>query len=434
MCGKQQFQNLLAISLATVLALGLTVVFTQSASGQTFKLIYTFTGGNNGANPETGLTLDNAGNLYGTTAAGDGNCYPGCGTVFGLIKQGSEWNYSSLYSFHGRDGYEPSSRVVIRAGGVLYGSTGGGGIAGHGNIYTLKPPGTLPSGTKPRYWTETVLYEFTGGGEVPSGDLVFDNSGNIYGTTQGYGVYAPSGSVYELTQSGGGWAENTLYPFTGGTDGGFPVGGIVFDKAGNHLYGTTVLGGDQSCNVDGGYGYGCGTVFRLTHSQSGWTEDVLKAFQIPTALSTGIYPYAGLIMDESGNLYGTAALGGSGGGGVVFQLTPSNGGWTYTVLHNFTSAEGWFPNSPVLLDATGNLYGTLFSGGPGGAGAVFKLTPGASGWTYKSLHDFTEGSDGGYPEDGPIFDANGNLYGTAYLGGSFENCYSGCGVVWEITP
>ena len=267
-------------------------------------------------------------------------------------------------------------------------------------------------------WTETVLYRFTGGKDganPPYGDLVFDQAGNAYGTTFNGGSYSV-GNVYELTPSNGGWEQSVLYAFNNsGNDGIRPFSGVVFDKVGN-LYGTTSAWG-------GGNRYG--TVFQLTPSGSGWTESILYAFQ---GLNDGQAPEGGVIFDPSGNIYGTTS--GGPGGGTVFELTPSGGGWTFSLIHTFAAGIG--PLSSLARDAAGNLYGTAFTSGAKGYGSVFKLTYSGGIWTYTTLHDFTGGTDGGNPIGNVIVDASGNVYGTASsvsMGGPY-----GPGVVFEIAP
>jgi len=269
-----------------------------------------------------------------------------------------------------------------------------------------------------------VLYGFTGagdGGEPGYGDLVFDQAGNLYGTTITGGVgncNSPSetcGVVYKLTPSNGGWTESVLYSFAGGSDGGNPYAGVIFDAAGN-LYGTTALGGQ----------YGNGTVYQLTPSGSGWVESILYAFH---GGDDGVNPTGGLIFDQSGNLYGTTSAGGPGGGGTVFMLKPSNGNWTFSVAHTFTgSGSSPGPSDSLIMDAAGDLYGTTASAGAYLTGSVFKLTPFHGGWTETDLYTFTC-DVGCYPHGSVLLDATGNLYGTAELGGTGSG-----GIVWEITP
>ena len=265
-----------------------------------------------------------------------------------------------------------------------------------------------------------MLYAFRGGtdGIKPIG-LVFDPAGNIYGTTSAGGAYG-GGTAYELTSSGSGWTESVLHSFGGDGDGSVPYKSVmVFDNAGN-LYGTTYFGGSN--NV--------GTVFQLTPSGSGWIENVIYSFQ---GGSDGRYPYSGLIFDQSGNLYGTTTDAGTGGGGTVFELSPSGGGWMYFVLYSFTGPLGYScgPQWALVMDVGGNLYDTTGCDGANNLGNVFKLTKTGGSWTYTSLHDFTGGSNGEYP-NGVALDTSGNLYGTTVNGGT-GGTY-GYGVVWEITP
>jgi uncharacterized repeat protein (TIGR03803 family) len=240
----------------------------------------------------------------------------------------------------------------------------------------------------------------------------------------------------------GSWAQNsykTLHRFKPGKGGVDSVGGIIFDQSGN-LYGTTVYGGD----VDEG------TVFKLIPQSDGsWSEDVLYSFCSRTSCTTGYNPFTRLIFDAAGNLYGTTTIGGDGQfgeGGTVFKLAPnSNGPWTESVLYNFCSAancgDGATPMAGLIFDQSGNLYGTTSAGGAGqygGGGTVFKLAPNLDGtWTESTLYQFcslTNCSDGANPFSALIFDAAGNLYGTAYSGGGSNRCYKGCGLVFELAP
>jgi uncharacterized repeat protein (TIGR03803 family) len=404
----------------------------QPAQAQTYNVIYNFTGGLDGGQPYAGLTMDAAGSFYGTTINGGywgGECdyLRGCGTVFKLFHKGSRWVLMPLYSFTGNtDGDRPSARVVFGPDGSLYGTTGYGGVGtcydqqGCGTVFRLRPPASASAcKTALCPWTKTVLYRFTGGtdGASPSGNLAFDQAGNLYGATWGGGPGGQYGSgvVFEITPSNGGWTESVLYNFRGGDDGQNPTG-IVFDKAGN-LYGTTSGSFTQP-----------GTAYELTLSASGWTENILHHFDG----YDGAGP-TGLIFDQSGNLYGTTEAGGCCQGGVAFMLSPGTGGWTFNLLYNFTGGgSGWGfggPSAKPVIDATGNLYGPTRYQGAYGAGNIFKLTPSGGGWTYTSIHDFTGGADGGQPFGDLIFGTNGNLYGTASGGGA-----NGLGVVFEITP
>ena len=248
---------------------------------------------------------------------------------------------------------------------------------------------------------------------------MFDRQGNIYGTTTQGGEFG-KGVVFELTPSNGAWTESVIYNFGGSADGGTPEAGVIFDSAGN-LYGTTMNGGQ----------YQGGTVFELSPSGSGWTKTVLHSFQS----SEGMSPLGGLIFDASGNLYGTTYAGGIGGyAGSVFELSPSNGGWAFSVLHlfDFSEGEGAGPVAGVTLDAAGNLYGTTVGGGSFRDGTVYKLVYGSGDWTYQTVHDFYS-TTGDSPFSVVTFDSAGNMYGTADSGGHGD-CNTGCGVVWKITP
>ncbi len=400
----------------------LAILATLPANAQTYTVIHSFSAGGDGAYPQAGLTLDASGNFYGTTAGGFS---VGNGTVFRLKRSGSGWVVVPIYSFAGgNDGSEPYGRVTVATDGTLYGTTyatGDGGCCG--TVFHLKPlPADPKSALAP--WAETVLYRFAGppnDGREPQGDLTFDSAGNIYGTTVSGGS-ADAGTIYELTPSGGGWTETPLYSALNNSNGGNPWGGVVRDKLGN-LYGvfnSTGLGG-------------FGAVYELSPSGPGWTEQVIYAFRI----SDGGNPQGGLISDASGNLYGTTTVFGPAGGGTAFELTPVNGGFTFSTLYGF-GAPGGGPEEKLSMDAAGNLYGTTYGGGAYFYGSVFKLTPSGGGWKYTSLHDFCAGglpcSDGAHPISGIVIDANGNLYGTTSRGGG-NGCFGyGCGVIFEVTP
>ncbi len=421
---------LLRLLFLTFMFLFLTLT-AQSATAQTFTVIHTFTGPD-GSYPQTGLTIDAAGNLYGTTVGGGAT---NNGTVFELSNQGSDWVLNTLYSFSwpGSGGSDPQGRVTIAPDGSLYGTAQYGGIGqcfegyGCGVVFHLQ----MSSPGQP--WSETVVHSFGGrsDGANPQGDLTFDAAGDIYGIAGGGGSPGgdciwPSpyscGTVYKLTPSNNGWVISILHYFQleiagyWGTDGSSPRGGVVLDGVGN-LYGTTLQGGR----------HGGGTLYQLSPHGSGWTEQILYNFT--AAPSSG-----GMIMDASGNLYGSTISGGENNAGTVFELNLVNGIWTYnTIFASFPdcSQGGCGPQGKLLMDAAGNLYGTTEGGGAYGYGTVFKLTRSNSRWTYTSLHDFTGRSDSGgaYPFGGVVRDANGNLYGTTDEGGTNDQ-----GVVFEITP
>lgn len=296
-------------------------------------------------------------------------------------------------------------------------------------------------GSYPAAAQEGVLYNFQGSynygpdGAFPESNLIFDAKGNLYGTT-GYGGTNGAGSVFELSpQSGGGWSEAVLYSFqNNGEDGNSPSAGLIFDSAGN-LYGTTVGGGNN----------GVGTVFELSpHSGGAWSEAVLYNFQ--NNGQDGINPYASLIFDSVGNLYGTTSGGGTGncvaeggnpGCGIIFEISPqSGGGWSETVLLNFqgTPTDGYAPFGGLIFDNAGNLYGTTIAGGSIGSGTVFELSPqSGGGWSETILYSFlSNGRDGNGPNASVIFDGTGNLYGTTATGGT--GCGGGCGTIFELSP
>jgi uncharacterized repeat protein (TIGR03803 family) len=399
-------------------ALLLAVVAIQSAQAQTYTIPHDFTGAADGATPYTGVSIDAQGNLYGTTFAGGA----GYGTVFKLTQKNSSWVAIPLYRFQGSgsdDGAGPAGRVIIGPNGSLYGTTESGGqgscanyspYAGCGTVFNLVPPVTACKSVLCP-WTETILYRFAGGaqGYDPKGDLTFDQAGNIYGVAASY---PGPGNVYELTAAGN--IYNILYAFTGGSDGGLPEAGVIFDGSGN-LYGTTWEGGTNSA----------GTVYQLTPSGSGWSEQVLHPFQSGV---DGDKAWSGVIMDSSG-IYGATSDAGPNGGGAAYKLFPSSGGWRPSVLYSFTGASTSGPYGNLAKYKAGTFYGTT-QGNPGAGdyGTVFALIPSVPNWTYILLYRFTGGSDGANPYGTLVFDASGNLYGTTEAGGAH-----GYGVVFELT-
>ncbi|MGA2904820.1 MAG: choice-of-anchor tandem repeat GloVer-containing protein, partial [Candidatus Korobacteraceae bacterium] len=401
MRGKRLSIGLRSLAIFAVILLATS---TWAATNWNEKVLYSFSGGD-GARP-IGLIFDAAGNLYGATEYGGTYGY---GTVFKLSPAaGGGWTEKVLHSFNrnGTDGAEPLAGLIRDDHGNLYGTTWGGGAGsncgtgGCGTVFELSP-------TAGRGWTETVLHNFDNNGADgvdSSAGLIFDAGGNLYGTTQLGGTYN-NGTVFKVSPGEGGWTETVLYSFGSVNDGGTPIAGLMLDAVGN-LYGTTWGGGT----------YYYGTAFEVTPTTGGgWTEQVLHNFGNGT---DGRYLSAGLIFDAAGNLYGTTAAGGTYSyGGTAFELTPNgSGNWTEQVLYNFcpdwpNCADGYYPYAGLIFDAAGNLYGTTSYGGTGG-GTVFELTPAAGGgWTETVLLNFN-GTDGAYPYAGLIFDAAGNLYGT----------------------
>jgi len=341
--------------------------------------IYEFAGGSNdGANPIGGLVADKAGNLYGTT--GTGGSYTDC---------------------------SPFGQTC-------------------GVVFELSPSGGS--------WTEAVLYTFTGGldGGEPLAGLAIDAQGNLYGTTAIGGSFG-SGTVFMLSKNGPSWTESVLYSFQGGRDGAYPQSAVTLDNG--SIYGMTYAGGGNDCL---GAPSGCGTIFQLVQGQNGWTESVLYRFANG---SDGAFPYANLIVDPAGNLYGATTQGGyllkncaPYGCGNIFQLKHGQSGWTLNPLHEFTfDNDGAAPYGGLLADSGGNLYGTASGGGPGFSGTVFKLHYAKGTWTFSVLYSFS-GHDGAVPESNLIGKGK-RLFGTTYSGGSGSGCFFGgpCGTVFMLT-
>ena len=410
-----------------LILLGVGAAVPTDAAAQTLTTLYAFPGPlSDGAELRGGLMADAAGNLYGTTyGGGSGNGY---GTIFKLTPTGTE---IVLHRFTGDDGAGPAAALIADAAGNLYGTTAYGGPF-YGTVFklTLNPDGS---------YTHSVLHHFAGypsDGASPK-DLVADAAGNLYGITTAGGGNACGvddtfgcGTVFKLTPNPDGtYSESVLYNFTGGSDGQYPFGGLIADAAGN-LYGTTFYGGGSGCD-----GSGCGTVFELKLNPDGtYTERMLHSF---IGDRDGAGPAAGLLTDAVGNLYGTTSEGGGShacltGCGTVFTLTPNlDGTYSESVLHRFSANDGQAPYAGLIADAAGNLYGTTYTGGPIGSvcawcGTVFRLTPTG---TLSVLHNFTGyPSDGANPATGLIADAAGNLYGTTSQGGN--NNY---GTVFKLT-
>ncbi len=421
MAGPRQQRFLAAISFLTIAAWAgafvLAVFPAQAAQAQTLHILHNFTDGADGANPEGRLSIDRGGHLYGTTYSGGTQFDGGQGLVFRMSPPGSGWTFAPIYTFNtNSDGIDPAAGVLFGPDGILYGTTDNGGT-----VFTLRPSPTFaPTVLSP--WNINWLFSFPLNQDAPAGDVIFDAAGNIYGVTwtggsNGCFLNRGCGMVYKLIRSGGAWALSILYVFQGGADGTYPTG-VTFDSAGD-LIGTTVNGGTNDAGV----------IFELTPSGDSWTESVLYNFDCQG--NGGCVPEAGLISDAAGNFYGSTTQS-SGYSGVIFELSPSNGGWTYNVLAQIPPIYRGGPFAPLTMDAAGNLYGTVSNVSLSNPGAVFKLAHGSGGWTFTSLHDFTGPPDGSDPMSTVSIGPNGNLYGTTFHGG---NCGgSGCGTVWEITP
>jgi uncharacterized repeat protein (TIGR03803 family) len=405
-------------ALAAFAAIGACPGVFGEAWAYSFLRIAAFSGGADGATPLAGVMIDNAGNLYGTTSAGG----KGGGTVF-KIAPGKA--LKTVYTFCSRtsctDGSGPQAGLIIDKSGNLYGTTNGGGGHDGGAVFELTAAGV-----------ERVLYSFcakiVGGfcadGAQPVAGVIMDKAGNLYGTTSAGGANG-DGVVFELSfhPGKGIWVERVLHSFcsrSGCADGSTPLGGVAMDTAGN-LYGTTQLGG----------AHGAGVVFEVKPSLG--SESVLYSFCAQKTCTDGQEPFAGLIIDKTGNLYGTTLFGGNlhhsgAGGGVVFEVVPSRR--TEKVLYALCSrtvpvscADGLAPEAGLLMDALRNLYGTTTAGGNAGRGVIFRMT----GPTESVLYSFCSlPGCGEFPVAGVVMDKAGNLYVTTRKGGR------GFGTVFEL--
>lgn len=337
MVGLRRTSRLPVSALILITAPLLVSAYVPLCHAQTFQVLHEFTGGADGAIPQ-GLTVDGAGNVYGVAGHGGRNgsdCYEGCGVAYELSRHGSIWLFGVLHTFQDKpDGASPLAPMIFGPHGALYGSTAGGGLAGMGNnchnsgcgtIFKLQPPATVCRATSCP-WVETVLYRFTGAadGDLPNLNdaLVFDQSGNLYGTTNygGYtggscGANSGCGVVFELSPSNEGWTETVLYSFQDGGNGAYPEAGVIFDQYGN-LYGTNEA-----------------TVYELEHSGSSWTYNVLlRIFDADIA--------AGVIFDPFGRLFSATQNGGTGGGNV-FGMSRADNDWVPFVMYNLGLPHFW---------------------------------------------------------------------------------------------
>jgi uncharacterized repeat protein (TIGR03803 family) len=402
-------------------------------------VLHTFTGGKDGSYPDSNLTADAAGNLYGTTQIGGAD---GAGTVFELSPgPNDKWQFSVIYTFTGgTDGGNPLGSLVFDAAGNAYSTTSSGGANGLGVVFELTPP---PQGAPAKTWTESVLYSFQGGsndGAAPFGNVVFDSAGNLYGTTSiggltHLGCALPAkgcGTIFELSPSGAGsWSERILHRFRDAFgEGAAPRAGLVIDALGN-LYGTTYDGG----NNDECGGYGCGTVFELLPPAAGKKHWIFKNL-IDFNGADAALPAGGLTLN-AGALYGTTNYGGAYNKGVVFSFTQDSGRWKFSTVYSFNGLDGLQPSGNLAFDSNGNLYGATYEGGANDWGSIFQLVPGESGWTENLLYSFAVSGKGAgaNPLGGVILDSADNIYLTTNQGGSLKYCQpnSGCGVVVKLS-
>jgi uncharacterized repeat protein (TIGR03803 family) len=378
-----------AVILAVIFALG--TVEAQSVPAQTFSVIYNFAGSADGGDPYASLIRDAAGNLYSTVSYG-GTSF--AGAVFKVDPKGAE---TVLYSFTGgADGAQPMSALVRDNQGNLYGTTTQGGSAGAGVVFKVDPSGT-----------ETVLHNFSGGtdGIIPTGGLLRDKAGNLYGTTSQGGT-SNDGVIFKITPRG---KEIILHTFTGGaTDGKYPTYTSLLMDAQGTIYGVTEEGG----TADGGIVYKLSNSGKLTvlHSFTGGTTDGCNVLGIP-------------FMDKTGNIYGTTSSCGISKLGTVWKLN-KNG--RERVLHSFAggSSDGEYPLAGVIVDALGNVYGNTETGGPANVGTVYKISKSGK---FTLVHSFN-GTDGKFPYGSFVQDAKGTFFGTTQNGGTI-----GYGTVWKIT-
>ncbi len=324
---------------------------------------------------------------------------------------------SVVFDFTGADGSSPQGGVIFDRTGNIYGTTLEGGTDTNGTVFELSNDG---GGA----WSEQILHSFNvaspDGNDPASSSLTLTPSGTLYGTTE-FGGARLSGVAYLLVHSGTSWVQKIIHTFDHSNGDGFnPVGTMLLDASGN-LYGATTSGGAD----------GYGTVFEIVVAKNGlWTEKILYSFKNDG--HDGNSPFCDLIFDQFGNIFGTTALGGAYGGGTVFELLPkSGGGWTEKILYSFhKKPDGDAPNGGVVLDSAGNLYGTTYRGGVNNFGTAFRLTPRSSGgWQKSTLYSFTS-SDVGIsgPANSLALDTAGNLYGTILDGGA-----NGVGSIFKLT-
>jgi uncharacterized repeat protein (TIGR03803 family) len=424
--------NLYGTTSAGSASSGYGTVFELAHGSGTITTLASFNG-TDGSGPYAGLIMDKSGNLYGTTERGGAS---GDGAVFELAK--GSGTITTLASFNGTNGSEPEGALIMDSSGNLYGTANTGGASSDGTVFELAhgsgtittlasfngsdgeyPEAALVMDTSGNLYGTTTyndgtVFELAHGsgaittlasfngtdGQAPDGALIMDSSGNLYGTASGGGV--SDGTVFELAHGSG--TITTLASFNG-TNGNCPEAALIMDSSGD-LYSTTINGG-------GGLG---GTVFELAHGSG--TITTLASF-----ISNGSNPNAGLIMDSSGNLYGTSYDRGGSNDGTVFELAHGSG--TITALASFNGTNGENPRAGLIMDSSGNLYGTAKFGGASDDGTVFELAHGSG--TITTLASFN-GSNGSFPVGGVILDSSGNLWGTTYLGGAAND-----GTVFELT-
>ena len=397
-----------------LLLLSLCLLAVVDAAAVKERPIYTFTGTSDGEYP-TSLIADAAGNLYGVT---EFTANYGPGTIFELVRSDSGYAFKVLYTFDGIVGYMADGPLALDTKGNLYGTSSTGGDYYKGSVFELSP-------SQGGSWTLSTLYSFSGGadGAFPLGGVIVDDAGNLYGTASEGGLLsdcdgAGCGVVFEVSSGiAGGWTQTTLHGFAE-IEGALPSSGLIFG-ANRTLYGTTVEGGTN----------GYGTVFEVAPFQGGWTETTLHSFSDQESAPAG-----GLTLNH-GRLFGMTMLGGTRNAGTVFELSRTKSGAVESIVHNFSGRSGGtIPIGSVVFDERGNLYGSASEGGNSGCdsnqgcGAIFELTPSNGKWTETILHQFSGGDDGGNPYGTPI------IIGTGLFGIAGEYGLNGYGLVFALTP
>jgi probable HAF family extracellular repeat protein/uncharacterized repeat protein (TIGR03803 family) len=386
-----------------------TIELNGSGAAVGLEALVSFNGAN-GVNPYAGVAMDAAGDLFGTTSA-DGDGADGAGTVFEIAKTGGSYasTPTTLASFNGTDGANPTATVIADAAGDLFGETGTGGANGDGTVFELVNNG---GGS----YTPTTLVSFNGiDGADPTVVLTADAAGDLFGATYSGGA-SGDGTVFEITKTGGSYATTptTLLDFDG-TNGANPITALVADAAGD-IFGTTQFGGAN----------GDGAVFELMNNGGGsYTPITLLSFNG----ANGTDPITALVIDPAGDIFGTTEFGGAHGRGTVFELVNSGGGsYTPITLLSFNGTNGANPNTGLMADAAGDIFGTTSGGGANGDGTVFELVNNGGGsYTLTTLASF-DGTNGSEPATGLVADAAGDLFGTTLYGGA-----NGDGTVFELS-
>lgn len=386
--------------------LAAAAAFASPAMASSFQVIHDFTGKKDGAVPGYTLMKDGDDAFIGTANQGG----KGYGTVFSLVQTSGKWKIAPLYDFKGKQG-QPGWGIVRGPDGSLFVNASYAEVMDGpcGSVLQLTSAKAPAAGAK---MTGTLIHTYVKAQDgCPTGNLLPDAAGNLFGVTQ-IGGANNWGSVFELSPGKGGWTQTILYSFRGQEDAGNPHSELVMDGAGN-LYGTASAGAVNA-----------GVVFELSPEKGGWNYQVLHTF---TGGDDGGQPVAGLTFDKSGILFGATESFGKNGGGTIFRLAPHGKRWKFKVLSSLSGSGG--PVAALTIGDTGTIYGTNFFDGTAGYGSVFSLTPSGKKWIYADLHDFTSGTDGGYPGGGVALDSIGNLFGTAVLGGS-----NNLGVIYKVTP